>query len=441
MDGSLSGVITLILLVAYALIHATDVALNALNDKRLGDMEAEGKKGVKSLRKLYAVSNRYTAAIRQALVVLMATAVVVIQKSELCDSFISFFKERNIEFLGYALIVLIVASVFSFVGEMVPRKLAAAHYENFAISMHGIMRLLYVIMLPLNIILELLTACVALMCGVDPKTSPGEVTEEGILSIVDEGEEHGVIDEDEGEMINSIIEFGDTTAQKIMTHRTDVVALPSNADFHEIVKLATDEHFSRIPVYEGTLDNIIGVIHIRALIKYIDKVSPDTFNLDDILNDPYFVPQTKKANDLLKELQSEKTHMAIVVDEYGGTAGIVTMEDLIEFVFGSIQDEFDEEEDDTRQVDEKTYVVDGAADFEETLEEIGLKLTKDEWEEAEYEKMAGFVMGELDRIPVKGDTVRFKDYIFEVTAVDEKRIEKIKITVPDLTEDEEKEED
>ena len=133
--------------------------------------------------------------------------------------------------------------------------------------------------------------------------------------------------------------------------------------------------------------------------------------------------------------------MAIVIDEYGGTAGIVTMEDLIEFVFGSIQDEFDEEEDDTKQVDEKTYVVDGAADFEETLEEIGLKLSKDEWEEIEYEKMAGFVMGELDRIPVKGDVVEFKEFLFEVTAVDEKRIEKIKITIPDNLETDEEEEE
>ena len=308
--------------------------------------------------------------------------------------------------------------------------------------MAGIMNVIYIIMFPLNIVLEVLTAGVVMLFGVDPKTSPGEVTEEGILSIVDEGEENGVIDEHEGDMISNIIEFGDTTAQKIMTHRTDVVAMSADADFHEIVKLATDEHFSRIPVYNGTLDNIIGVIHIRALIQYIDKVSPDKFVLEDILNAPYFVPQSKKANDLLKELQSEKTHMAIVIDEYGGTAGIITMEDLIEFVFGNIQDEFDEEEDDdTRQVDEKTYMVDGAADFEETLEEIGLKLTKDEKEELEYEKMAGFVMGELDRIPVKGDKVEFKGYMFEVTGVDEKRIEKIKITVPDNPEDEDEEEE
>ena len=133
--------------------------------------------------------------------------------------------------------------------------------------------------------------------------------------------------------------------------------------------------------------------------------------------------------------------MAIVIDEYGGTAGVVTMEDLIEFVFGSIQDEFDEEEDDTRRVDEKTFVVDGAADFEETLEEIGLKLTKDEWEENTYEKMAGFVMGELDSIPVKGYSVEYKGFLFDVTAVDEKRIEKIKITVPDNPLDEETEEE
>lgn len=434
------GVILVVVLVVYALVHATDIALGSLNDKRLDDMEAEGKKGVKALKKMYQVRDRYTAAVRELLVVFAVSTVVLIVKSEVGESIIGYFQGKKIGFVAYVIIAGSSAVLISLIGEMIPRKLAAAHYENYSLATRGIMRLVYIVMFPLNIILEFLTAGVALLCGVDPKTSPGQVTEEGILSIVDEGEESGVIDEDEGDMINSIIEFGDTTAQKIMTHRTDVVAMPADSTFHEIVKIATDEHFSRIPVYEGTLDNIIGVVHIRALIQYIDKVSPDKFNLADILNEPYFVPQSKKANDLLKELQNEKTHMAIVIDEYGGTAGIVTMEDLIEFVFGSIQDEFDEEEDDTKKVDEKTYVVDGTADFEETLEEIGLKLTKDEWEEIEYEKMAGFVMGELDRIPVKGDKVEYKDYLFEVIAATEKRIEKIKITVPDVAEDEEEEE-
>lgn len=440
MDGRLLGVIFIVGLGLYALIRATGVALGSLNDKRLDDLDAEGKKGVKSLKKMYDVRDRYTAAVRQLLVIMAMTMVVCAVKSDVGENIILYFSQRKLGMVAYILIIGVCAVLITLAGEMIPRKLAAAHYENYALSMYGVMRLVYIIMFPLNIILEFLTALFALLCGVDPKTAPGQVTEEGILSIVDEGEESGVIDEDEGEMISSIIEFGDTTAQKIMTHRTDVVAMSADATFHEIVKIATDEHFSRIPVYEGTLDNIIGVVHIRALIQYIDKISPEKFNLADIINEPYFVPQTKKANDLLKELQSEKTHMAIVIDEYGGTAGIVTMEDLIEFVFGSIQDEFDEEEDDTKQVDEKTYVVDGAADFEEIFEEIGLKLTKDEWEENEYEKMAGFVMGELDRIPVKGDVVEYKGYLFEVTAVDEKRIEKIKITIPDEQEDSREEE-
>lgn len=440
MDVSLPCAI--FLLIVYALIHATDVALLALNDKRLEDMKAEGKKRVKLLKKLYAVGDIYSAAVRETLVIIAIVIVMLVLRSSQEMAMNSFFEKRNLGFLSYVIVVLAVSAAICVVGELIPRKVATARYAEYASAMAGIMNVIYIIMFPLNIVLEVLTAGVVMLFGVDPKTSPGEVTEEGILSIVDEGEENGVIDEHEGDMISNIIEFGDTTAQKIMTHRTDVVAMSADADFHEIVKLATDEHFSRIPVYNGTLDNIIGVIHIRALIQYIDKVSPDKFVLEDILNAPYFVPQSKKANDLLKELQSEKTHMAIVIDEYGGTAGIITMEDLIEFVFGNIQDEFDEEEeDDTRQVDEKTYMVDGAADFEETLEEIGLKLTKDEKEELEYEKMAGFVMGELDRIPVKGDKVEFKGYMFEVTGVDEKRIEKIKITVPDNPEDEDEEEE
>lgn len=423
---------SLLLLILYAFVHATDIALLSLNDKRLEDMEAEGKKCTPTLKKLLDMSERYIAAVRELLVILAALIVAMTLFSKAAAHITEFC--GGVTVVGRIVTVFITACVITLFGEMIPRKIAAAHFESYAEKAYWFMRLIYICMLPLNLCLEFITSCIVKLFGVDPKTSVGEVTEEGILSIVDEGEEIGVIDEDEGDMINNIIEFGDTTAQKIMTHRTDVVAMPITADFHEVVKLADEEHFSRIPIYDGTLDNIIGVLHIKALIKYIDKVKPETFKLKEILNDPYFVPQSKKANDLLKELQSEKTHMAIVIDEYGGTAGIVTMEDLIEFVFGNIQDEFDDEDEDTRKVDEKTYEVDGAADFEQTLEEIGLKLTRDEREELDYEKMAGFVMGELDRIPSEGDKVNFKGYEFEVTQVDEKRIEKIKITVPEQEE-------
>lgn len=436
MDGNLTGVI--ILLVIYALISAADTALGALNDIRLDDMKSEGKKGVKQLKKLYDVQEKYSSASRLSMVTLAVIITALALNSDLVLSLKEYFKY---DIFAYIITVAVLGGVITTVGELIPGKLASAHYEGFACVMSKVMYSFYCIMLPFEFVVECIAKGFAFVCGVDPKTMPGKITEEGILSIVDEGEEHGVIDEDESDMINNIIEFGDTTAQKIMTHRTDVVAMSSEASFREIVTLATDEHFSRIPVYEGTLDNIIGVVHIRALIQYIDKISPENFNLHDILNAPYFVPQSKKANDLLRELQSEKTHMAIVVDEYGGTAGIITMEDLIEFVFGNIQDEFDEEEIDTQKLDENTYVVDGTADFEETLEEIGLKLTKDEREELEYEKMAGFVMGELDRIPVKGDKVEFKDFLFEVTAVDEKRIEKIKITVPENISSEDEDEE
>ncbi len=427
MDPLLAG--SLLLLVLYAFVHATDIALLSLNDKRLEDMEAEGKKCAPILKKLLDMSERYIAAVRELLVLLAAVITAFAVFSKPSQKLLGFF--AGCPAVSYMIVIFITSCIILLIGELIPRKIAAAHYERYAAGAYNFMRFIYIIMLPLNLILELVTSFVVKLFGVDPKTSVGEVTEEGILSIVDEGEEIGVIDEDEGDMINNIIEFGDTTAQKIMTHRTDVVAMPITADFKEVIRYAGDEHFSRIPVYDGTLDNIVGVLHIKALIPYIDKGEPENFSLKDIINEPYFVPQSKKANDLLKELQNEKTHMAIVIDEYGGTAGIVTMEDLIEFVFGNIQDEFDDEDEDTKRVDEKTFEVDGAADFEETLEKIGLKLTRDEREEMDYEKMAGFVMGELDRIPEKGDKISFKGYEFEVLNVDEKRIEKIKITVPE----------
>ena len=227
-----------------------------------------------------------------------------------------------------------------------------------------------------------------------------------------------------------------------MTHRTDVVAIDSRSSFNDIMDLVHEERYTRYPVYDDNIDNIVGVIHLRDLLRYIKKNSTSRFIINDLLREPYFVPDSKRTDQLFKELQNHKTHMAIVIDEYGGTAGIVTMEDLIEEIMGNILDEYDDEEEeyDIITIKDGEYLVDGSSDIEdlEDLLEINLPVE-------DYDTVSGFIIGELGRIPTQEDLVSdtsdfmYNGYLFTIVDIDEKVISKVKVLKQEI--DEETEED
>lgn len=254
------------------------------------------------------------------------------------------------------------------------------------------------------------------------------VTEEGIRQMVDAGGDNGSIDESEKEMINNIFELSNTSVEEIATHRTDIVAVPLEATLAEIKEVLMEEKYSRIVVYEDNIDNIVGVFHVKDLVKYIlidsTRMEEGNFHLEDIMMQPYFVPFSKKTDELIEEMQREKVHMAIVIDEYGGTSGIVTMEDVMEEIVGNIFDEYDlEEEEDICPIDEDSYSISGKADLQDVAEQLGIVFEDDE----DYDTLGGYLIGRLGRIPEDDEMpeISVGGWLFQIKQFEEKRIEKV----------------
>lgn len=258
-----------------------------------------------------------------------------------------------------------------------------------------------------------------------------KVTEEDIRQMVDAGGDIGTIDETEKEMINNIFELGNISAGEIATHRTNIVAIPLNASVEEITNVITEEKYSRIVVYDENIDNIVGVFHVKDMVKYIledvKRMEDANFHIEDILMKPYFIPFSKKVDELFQEMQREKIHMAIVIDEYGGTAGIVTMEDLIEEIVGNIFDEYDiEEEEDICPIGEDAYRISGTTDLQDVEEQLEIT-----FEEAEdYDTLGGYLIGQMGRIPEDDEQpeVAVGGWLFRIENIEEKRIERVVAT-------------
>ena len=250
--------------------------------------------------------------------------------------------------------------------------------------------------------------------------------------LVDVGGEHGVIEEDQKEMINNIFEFDDIDVGDIMTHRTDMVAVEVTDTIEDLVNLAIEEGYSRIPVYREDPDDIIGIIYVKDFLPFIGKNLPSNKSLEDIMRPAIYVPESKNCGEFFKEMTASHVQMAVVVDEYGGTAGIVTMEDLLEAIVGNIQDEYDDEEEEISRIDDTTFTVDGTTFIGEVEELVGF-----EFPEGDYDTLAGFVLILLGYLPEVGDNAVYKNMRFTVLEMEERRIEKIKIEILPIAVEEE----
>ncbi|MDR2532878.1 MAG: CBS domain-containing protein [Oscillospiraceae bacterium] len=253
----------------------------------------------------------------------------------------------------------------------------------------------------------------------------GGVTGDDILRVVDAGEESGAIEEDSAEMISNVFEFDEMKVSDVMTHRVNIVGVEAGTKLDDIIYIALDEGFSRIPVYKGSIDKIIGIIIVKDLLCLVGGDRHLNFGINDFLREVIFIPESCPCRDAFNELTAKKTGMAVVVDEYGGTAGILTLEDLIEAVMGNIQDEYDEEEDEITAIGKEKYEIGGETDPEDVLELFGYELPEDH----EYDTIAGFVADLLGYIPEEADlpvTVDYEDVKFVVVEAEDNFITKIK---------------
>ena len=270
------------------------------------------------------------------------------------------------------------------------------------------------------------------------KRKAEKVTEEEILSMVNAGEETGVIENDQSKMINNIFEFDDSTVSDLMTHRTDMSAIEKGDSITALRNLAVEEGYSRIPVYEEDVDNIVGIAYIKDLLKYVGRNIPKTLTISKIMRKALFVPETMPCSVLFAKMCDIHTQMAIVVDEYGGTAGLVTMEDLLESIVGNIQDEYDDEDEEIKKIDENSFTVDGTTDIEDVEKLLGF-----EFPEGDYDTIGGFIISLLGFIP-KDDSVSeadYKNFHFTAFDVEDRRIGTVKIEKKAASEETDEESD
>ncbi len=245
--------------------------------------------------------------------------------------------------------------------------------------------------------------------------------EEDVQELIDEGAEKGVISADEGEMIQSLIEFGDIVAREIMIPRTDMVAISRDSTLREVIQLFIQYGHSRLPVYQKDIDDIIGVLHIKDLLAYWESPA-DTVLPEENMRRPYFIPEGKKVTELLAELRARKIHMTIVLDEYGGTAGLVTLEDVIEEIVGEIHDEYDEEDQKIIRISGDTILVDARLNLEDLADYLNIELP-----EGNYDSVGGFIIDLTGRVPQENEQIKYQDLLMIIRSADDRRIGQIEI--------------
>lgn len=426
-------IVLIVLILLNAFFAASEIALISLNDNRIRAMAEDGHKRAKLLTGLLREPSRFLATI-QIGITLAGFLASAFAAESFAGDLAAFVAERGVpmprEVLRTIALVAItlVLSYFTLVfGELVPKRLAMKKAEPIAMLAVRPLIFLSAITHPVVRLLTWSTNLIVRLFGVDPNADDEEVTEEEIRMMVDVGEERGAIDETEKMMINNIFDFDNKTVSEIMTHRIDVVGIPIVATLEEILETIGSEKYTRYPVYREHMDDIVGILHVKDLTLHVMECDEEAFDLEKLLRKPYHVPMARPIDEVFSDFQKNKVHMAIVIDEYGGTAGIVTIEDLLEEIVGNILDEYDEDERDIVRMDDQSLLVSGITDLDEIerLLEIGLPTER-------YDTVSGFVIGQLGRFPEAGDPAEivWEGYTFRAEGPVKKRIAKVRILPP-----------
>ncbi|MDR2932226.1 MAG: hemolysin family protein [Oscillospiraceae bacterium] len=429
-DPDSSVVFYILLLFLLILVNAffamSELALITLNDAKIRRMAQDGDKRAAAILKLTGQPSKFLAAI-QVGVTLSGFLASAVAADTFTEYVIAAFAHTAIPLNVLRVISLIVItfllSFFTLVlGELVPKRVAMQHYEKIAFAVTPVLWVLMAAEKPFVWLLSVSTNGVLRLIGIDPNQKPEEVTEEEIRMMIDVGSESGTIENQEKDMINNIFEFDDRSAAEIMTHRTDVESIEITATLEEIVALATKTGYSRIPVYEDDLDNIIGVLYGKDLLDFITQPAAD-FKLRQYMREPLYVLESTSCKKLLALLQEKKIQMAVVVDEYGGTAGIVTMEDILESIVGNIQDEYDDEEEEITQISENLYLIEGTTPLEDVERYFDLECEEDE----DFDTIGGYLIYRTGRIPgeLEHPSLTIGDIRLTVLEMDDRRVDKI----------------
>ncbi len=423
-------IILLVLIGMNAFFAASEIAIISVNAVKIRKKAEEGDEKAKFLQNLIGEPSKFLATIQVGVTLagLLASAVAAEGFANQLTLWVKGWGwplELSVIKFAAVILITIILSYFQLVlGELVPKRLAMQKPEQIARFAVKPIYILSKITAPFVKFLSISTNFVIRIFGGNPALHEEKISEEEIRLMVEVGQEKGVIQTTEKEMINNIFEFDNTTVSEVMTHRTDVYALSLDASLDEVIDLLVCQKFSRMPVYDENIDRIVGILHVQDLIPILKGANEMDFSLKKIIRNVYFVPSSKKTDELFKELQKNKIHMAIVIDEYGGTAGIITIEDLIEEIVGNIFDEHDEETKEIERVDNSTLMVDGHVGLGIINDLLDMKLP-----EGDYDTLAGFVVAQLGRIPSEDEKpiLEYHNIIFQVEVVEERRIAKVRI--------------
>lgn len=310
-------------------------------------------------------------------------------------------------------------------GEISPKTLATIHAEKISLAYSGIIELLMKLLTPIIYIINKFSLGFLLLLRVDPAAGNQQMTEEELRTIVDVGKESGVIESEEHEMINNLFDFGDAQAKEIMVPRIDMTFANINSSYKELIQIFEEDKFTRLPVYEETTDNVIGILNMKDLLLYEDR---EHFSVRNIMREPYFTYEHKNTAELFIEMRKSSISLAIVLDEYGATAGLITLEDLLEEIVGEIRDEYDtDEEDSILPLNDREFIVLGSTNLEDLCAELNLNFTSED-----YDTIGGYLIGLLDHLPEKNEIIiTDDDILLRVEQMDKNRIEKIYIKKPE----------
>lgn len=437
MDGASGSILTqvfliLLLILINAFFASSEIAIISVNKNKLTALAEDGDKKAELLLGLIKEPSRFLATIQVGITLagFLASASAAVSISRVLANFLNRLNVPIITSASSQIALILVTILLSFItlvfGELLPKRLALQNSEK--IAMFAVKPLVFIskATAPFVKILTVSTGFFARMLGSTEDNLDEKVTEEEIRMMIHVGEENGVINETEREMIDGIFQFDDILAKEIMTPRNHVFAIDIGEPIEETIAEIVEEQYSRIPVYEEDIDNIIGILYMKDLFPKCVKGDVKDVSIRELIRPAYFVPETKNIDTLFRELQTSRSHMAILIDEYGGFSGILTIEDLMEEIFGDISDEYDEDEEEIQKVDLNTYLIDGMASINDLNEELHLSLPSDN-----FDTIGGFVIDLLGNIPREDEEniVEYENLVFKVEKVDEKRVEKVKLYI------------
>ncbi|MDD6327263.1 MAG: hemolysin family protein [Eubacteriales bacterium] len=423
MDASpiIQLIIVIILLVLSSFFSSAETALTTVNKHKLRARADEGSRRAAKVLKITENPGKLLSTI------LIGNNIVNIAASALTTTLCTAVFGSHMIGVATGVLTLLVL-IF---GEITPKTLATLYAVEWSMIIVYPIAGLMVVLTPVIWLLNIITGVLFKIFRIDPNANANAMTESELLTIVNVSEEEGVIEQEERVMISNVVDFGDALSKEVMIPRADVVFADVNSTYAELVELFMKETYSRIPIYEDSKDHVIGILYLKDLFFYSQVNDMEYFDIRSILRKPIFVYEYQKTSKIFAEMKTSSVSVAIVLDEYGVTSGIITMEDLIEEIVGEIRDEYDENENDfVRRIDDNMYDIDGSIRLDDLNDVLGTSLASED-----YDSLAGFVIQIMDKLPEEGEETDFDNIHFKVGAVNKNRIERVLLTITPPAED------